>query len=297
MTPATSVGTANGRSTTVESRSLPGNGTRTKMYASSVPNTPLMIAVRKAIIRVSLIAFWAPNEFSASWRLPTPLPKPLCSTAATGSTMNRPRSRNAVPRSDQRPSAAPVRSRERALDRCWTVACTAIVLALRCLERLGERPARAEHGVARQLVPAAQVVRGEQILDRRVLGAAALLGGSDVDRPLVAHRLEDSLRLGRVQVLHERGCDRRDAVLLRLRVDHHGRRLDRDRRRRDHELILAARGDAGQRLVLVRDRDVTVAGLEVLERVVGALVEHGHVLEDALEQLLGAGGIVRRVPG
>ncbi len=31
MTPATSVGTANGRSTTVESRSLPGNGTRTKM--------------------------------------------------------------------------------------------------------------------------------------------------------------------------------------------------------------------------------------------------------------------------
>ena len=31
MTPATSVGTANGMSTIVESRSRPGNGTRTKM--------------------------------------------------------------------------------------------------------------------------------------------------------------------------------------------------------------------------------------------------------------------------
>ena len=70
-----------------------------------------------------------------------------------------------------------------------------------------------------------------------------------------------------------------------------------DRGGREHQLVRLAGGLRQQDLVLVADRHVAVARLEVLQRVVGALVHDGDVLEDALEQLLGVAGVVRRVAG
>ena len=90
------------------------------------------------------------------------------------------------------------------------------------------------------------------------------------------------LRLVGVQELDERLGNLSDAVLVDVLVDDRNRVLDQDRRRRDHHLVLESGLLSGEDLVLVGDRDVTVAGLEVLDRVTCGLVEHGHVAEDAL---------------
>ncbi len=61
MTPVTSVGIANGMSTTVDSQPAPGNSYRTSTYATIVPKTTFTIAVTAARTIVSTMASLAPG--------------------------------------------------------------------------------------------------------------------------------------------------------------------------------------------------------------------------------------------
>ena len=92
------------------------------------------------------------------------------------------------------------------------------------------------------------------------------------------------LDLGRVEVLHERLGDVAHAVLVDPLVDDRDRVLDQHGRRRVDRLVLEAGFLRREHLVLVGDRHVAVAGLEVLDRVTGVLVEHDHVAEHVLQQ-------------
>ena len=132
--------------------------------------------------------------------------------------------------------------------------------------------------------------------DRRQ-GVGRLGGLRRVDRPRVRRAREDVLRFLRVEVLHELVGDVLDAMRLGVLVDDDGGGPDLDGGWRLDELFLASSGLRGCDLVVVRDRDIAVARLEVLERVVGALVHHRDVLEDALEQALSVSGVVPRIPG
>ena len=117
ITPATRVGTAKGRSTTVARSSRPGNLIRTRTYASSVPSTALITAVTAATIRVSRMASHAPNVESASLRSVSPWANPEWMTAETGRTITKPRYSRATPRRARRPAAAPGWCRVRPRDR------------------------------------------------------------------------------------------------------------------------------------------------------------------------------------
>src|SRR2546423_6784921 len=174
-----------------------------------------MTAVRAAVKSVRRMASHAPNWESALERSERPWPKPLATMAESGRTTIPPRYRRATPRSDQRPTRPPAPRRTRPEYRetgPGAVVTDIGALPPRRLVRRGERPARAEHRIAIELVPAADVVGGEQILDGRELVPVTLLRGGHVDGALVPDVVEHCLGVRRVEVLHERGGDVLDAV-------------------------------------------------------------------------------------
>jgi hypothetical protein len=124
---------------------------------------------------------------------------------------------------------------------------------------------RTEHRVVLQLVPAAEVVDREQVLHGGIRLAVAGLRFLQVHGPLVSRAREELLRLLGVEILDKRIRDVLDAVLFRVRVDNRDGGLDGDRRRRDHRLVRELCLLSGQHRVLIRDRHVAVAGLEVLD--------------------------------
>src|SRR4051794_23028862 len=130
----------------------------------------------------------------------------------------------------------------------------------------------------RNRAPAAELVDREQPRRGRELRLVHQCG---VDRP-VALRGEDLLARVRLEVLHERvGL----GLVLRLRGDR-DRVLDQDRLRRDHVVHVETLVLRGDRLVLVGDEHVALPARERLQRIAGALVLHGHVLEE-LAQIRG----------
>src|SRR5436309_13030739 len=202
-----------------------------------------MRAVTAARTTVRTMASRAPGVVSASRNAVRPLPNPRATTTTVGRTSINPRYGRAVPRRPHRAIAAraethglgPAPPPGRGTDGRSRVC--ALTLARDRRLGLGERAVRAEHGVALQLVPTAEVVGGEQVLHRWIRTAVAGLRLRQVHGPLVPHAGEDVLRLLAMEVLHERVRDVLDAVLGRILVHDRDGRLDRDGRRRDHRLV------------------------------------------------------------
>src|SRR5881296_2777543 len=172
-----------------------------------------MRAVTAARTTVRTMATCAPGVVSASRNAETPLPNPRATTTTVGSTIISPRYSRAVPRRPHRaiavrtvthglgPAPPPGRGTDGRSRVC------ALTLSRDRRLGLGERAVRAEHGVALQLVPTAEVVGGEQVLHPWIRAAVAGLRLLQVHGPLVSHAGEDVLRLLAMEVLHERVRD------------------------------------------------------------------------------------------
>src|SRR5436305_11274037 len=175
------------------------------------------------------MAWRAPSSPNAPFRSVRPWPNPRAINAASGRSTRAPRYVRAMPRRPQRPSGSAARTRAareapsgppegrgrvpaRSTARALTDA-----LALRRLEGGGEGAVRPEDRVAGELVPATQVVGGEQVLHGGQVVRTLRRVGQD-DRPGVGHLGEDLLGVRRVQVLHERVGDVLDAMRLRVLV-------------------------------------------------------------------------------
>src|SRR6266545_6433019 len=195
-----------------------------------------MTAVTVARKTVRMMASLAPGAVS-------PVPNPRVTTTTVGRTIISPRYRSAVPRRPHRaiadravthglgPAPPPGRGTDGRSRVC------VLTLSRDRLLGPGERAFRTEHGVALQLVPAAELVDREQVLHSGIRLAVAGLGVLQVHGPLVSCAREEVLRLLGVEILDERVRDVLNAVLLRVRIDNGDGRLDGDRRRRDHRLV------------------------------------------------------------
>src|SRR3954453_6224260 len=274
--PATIVGSANGRSIRAFTAPLPRKSSRTSTQAISVPVTGLITTTISDVMNVSFRAASACGLVTTSKNSFTPPSSEVTATAASGSSTMMLRYVRATPRPSAAPpgrprnSAAPGRGlgdgRGPAVSslggRDTQILLDARHDALVLVEELvGHR------------VPAAELLDREELLRRRELVRARR---ALHPRP-VALRREDPLRLGCVQVLHER-------LRLVARVLGRGDRvLDQDRLRRDRVVDVLAGLLSRDRLVLVRDQHVALAAREGGERVARALVLHGHVLEQLLE--------------
>src|SRR4029450_9597606 len=167
------------------------------------------MAVMEARTSVSMIASRAPGAFSASRSDCRPSWNPRVITATVGRAIMRPRERSAVPRSPQ-PHRAPRTTTDvrgpapgdtgGGTDGRSSV--SVLNLPLCRSESLGKGTLRPEHRVGLQLVPTADVISREQIVDRFVETVVPGLRGLQIDRPLVV-RKEELFCLARVEELHE----------------------------------------------------------------------------------------------
>src|SRR6478736_2556354 len=280
MIPTTIVGSANGRSMIVLMNPLPRKSSRTSTQAVSVPRTALNPAISSAVHRLS-------SSADSAWRLvtddqnpPSPASVDRATNAASGiRTMTLSHSV-----ASPRPSAPdpPVAARGRRRTR------PAVRASLgsgdpRGLLDLGHRALVRVEELGVDLVPSAEVADGEQPGRRRELRGV-----------LLEHRLVDravapvgELLLGgrRQRVLDERvGL----GGVLGL-VDDGDRVLDQDRLVGGDVVDRLALLLGGDRLVLVGEEDVAVAGDEVLQRLAPRLVLDLDVLGDQLVEVVQAG--------
>src|SRR3954452_3909158 len=279
--PATIVGSANGRSISAFTARLPRKSSRTSTQAISVPVTALITTTIAEVMNVSLSAASACGPVTTSTKPESPSSSDVTATAASGSSTMMLRYVSATPR----PSAAPPRS--------GTARGRGVLLG----DGRGPAVSSLGGGDTKVLLDAGHdaLVLVEELVGHRVpaselLDREELLGRGELVRARralhhrpVALRREDPLRLGRVQVLHER-------LRLVARVLGRGDRvLDQDRLVRDRVVDVLACLLRRDRLVLVRNQHVALAAGEGREGVARALVLHRDVLEQRLQVVDGLG--------
>src|SRR4051794_12853685 len=268
VSPATIVGSANGRSITAFTTFLPRKSSRTSTHAMSVPMNALTSVTTTERPSVSLSAATASRSVTALQNASQPPSNAFDITAASGSRTMKLKKRIATPR----PSAAPPGS-ETARGREGTGAALAAGADTEALLDLGHEALFLVEELVGDHVPAAELLDREQALRLRVLLG---IDQARVDRA-VALLSEDLLgRLG-PEVVHELL-----GVAARVLCDR-DRVLDQDRLVRDHVVELLALLLCGDRLVLVGDEHVPLAAGEGLKRVTRRLVLHGDVLEQLLQ--------------
>src|SRR6266511_3132322 len=169
-----------------------------------------MTAVTEARKTVRMMASLAPGVVSASRNAVSPSPNPRVTTTTAGRTIIRPRYRSAVPRRPHRANA------DRAATHGLGLApppgrgtngrsrLCVLTLSRDRLLGLGEGAFRTEHRVLLQLVPAAEVVDGEQVLHGGIRLAVAGLRFLQLHGPLVSCAREELLRLLGVEILDKR---------------------------------------------------------------------------------------------
>src|SRR4051812_27683182 len=210
--PATTVGSANGRSIRALTRRLPGNWSRTSTQAISVPKKALTAATSSADRTVSFRAATDCLLETVSQKCAMPPSVDFATTAASGSSTITLSHAVAIPRprAPGRPIAAAARRRG-----SEAVRASAGSGDPRRVLDLGDRPVRRVEEVLHDLVPAAEVVDREERLRIRELRGELL--GHRPDHRAVPVLGEDRLRRGRPEEVEE---------LLRLGL---GLRRDRDR--------------------------------------------------------------------
>src|SRR4051794_7493177 len=264
------VGRANGRSTKALMAPRPGKESRTSTHAMSSPATALITAttmesptVRISAFRAVLLVTTSRNGASVA----------LTATAASGMSTIRLSQTVATPR-----PSVPASSGERRALRSGSARALLRSGDSRVLLDLGYGARGRIEELVVDLRPPAEGVDGEELLRRREL-RGELLRDRRVDRAVAVARERLLARLG-PQVVDER-------LRLRLRRlrGRHGV-LDQDRLVRDDVVDVGVLLLGGDRLVLVGDRDVSVAVEERLERLAAALVLHGDVLREQLAQVV-----------
>src|SRR3954468_2270508 len=249
VSPATIVGSANGRSMIAFTAPLPRKSSRTSTQAIRVPISALTNVTTRASASVSLIADIASRSLTASQKPAIPPSIDFAATAASGSSTMKLKNSMATPR----PSAAPPGS-ETARGREGTTAASAVGGDTQPLLDLGHDAPVLVEELVRHGGPAAELGDRELLLRRR---EPLLVDEALVHRP-VALLGEELLRRRRPQVVEERL-----RLLRALRVGGHGDRvLDQDRLVRDHVVELLSLLLRGDRLVLVGDQDVALAAGE-----------------------------------
>src|SRR5581483_1475182 len=270
--PATIVGSANGRSITAFTSDLPRNRSRTSTHAINVPKTALTSATTAAITSVSFSAATPSGLETASQKPEAPSSRDAHTSAAIGSATI----------SERKPVTKPRERADEALSLAGTATETAALAASRTTDLLLDPDHQAGLQVEPALVcraPAAEVLvrdpedarprgvlRGELLRDRRVDGPPPGLAEQALgDRAL--READELVRL--VPVL---------AVL-----QHCDRQLDQHRLARDHVLDVRAGRPRGQRLALVGQQHVALAGQERVGRVPPGRVLRDDVAEELLD--------------
>src|SRR6476661_2399745 len=255
---------------------LPGNRSRTRTQAMIVPNTALIRTTISEHTRVSFSAAMACVPVTASQNEPVPLSNALAATAASGRRTMTLRYSVTIPM----PRPAPARGRRMPVPRAGALAVVASIRSAcgrdpELLLDLRDLALRLVEELVVDLVPAAELVNREEVLRRRKLLRVHQLR---VDRPVAVLRPDLLTRIGPDEV-HE--------VLRRLRrlLRDRDRRLDQDRRRRDHVVHVLALGLGLDRLVLIRDEDVALALGEGCERVAAGPGLHLGLREDGLDRV------------
>src|SRR5829696_3494052 len=283
VSPATIVGSANGRSMRPLTSALPGNSSRTSTQAISTPMTASMAATTTEISTVRRMAAIAWRLVIASQNSAAPPSKERTTTAASGintisvshATLSPPTT-SGPERTRFRPAGRAGRSARSGGATSATAgslggADTQVLFDLRHGARV-----RVEEVVV-DLVPAAELVDLEELPRVRVGGLvdearrdrAVALGGVDLLRLVALEEVQPRLGLlGRLRLLGDRGGV-----------------LDEDRLVRDHVVELDAGLLRGDRLVLVGDQDVALAAAERGQRLAGRLVLHRRVLEHGLQEV------------
>src|SRR5215217_8957716 len=277
--PATMVGRAKGRSMRALTTRWPGNRSRTRTQAMTVPMTTLPAATRAATAKLRRRAARAWGWVAASQKAAQPSRLERHTTAVSGRTTIRLRYRVTVPRSSAVPprTSSPTRRLAVALaanrhpDRALDAGHDAGLLVEELLVHIG---------------PTAQVLDREQALGLREVGPG---GGRGADRPVAALGVQ-LLDLLRAEELDE-GAGL--GGVLRL-GDDRDRVLDQDGVVGDDvvDRLLLLLGVDG--LVLVREHHVALAADEGLQRLPGRLVLHRHVAEQLQQVGL---GLFRRPAG
>src|SRR3954452_24973956 len=256
--PATIVGSAKGRSMSALTTRLPGNWSRTRTQATSVPATALSAATPIEQASVSFSAATAGGAVTASQNAARPPSVDLATTAARGSrtmtlsqSVEMPRPRDPAPARHARRLDPPAPGR---------LSASLVSGDPRALLDLGHRAGGRVEEVGVDLVPAADVADGEQAARRRE--AALVLGQHGGEHGPVAPLGEDLLRGLGHRVVHE-GL----GLLGRLGLRRDGDRvLDQDRLVGDRVVDVLALLLGRDRLVLVGEQDVAGAGGEGLQR-------------------------------
>src|SRR4029450_6704146 len=276
--PATIVGRAKGRSMRPLTTRWPGNRSRTRTQAMTVPMTALPAATSAAAAKVRRSAARAWGWVAAAQEGAQPSPVERHTTAVSGRTTTRLRYRVTVPRSRAAPPRACGPARR-------VTALAANRHAHRALDA-GHQAGLLVEEPLRHLRPAAQVPDGEQP------GWAGEAGGGGrglVDRPVAPLGVDPLGRLGPEEVDERRGR----AGVLRPGGDR-DRVLDQDGGVGDHvvDRLLLLLGVDG--LVLIGQQHVALAADEGLDGLTGRLVLHGHVAEQLLQV---SGGLLGRPAG
>src|SRR4051794_3152246 len=255
---------------------LPGNSSRTRTQAISVPNTTLIsttITEATSVIRSDAPACWVDT---ASQKFPVPSSSDLNTTAASGISATMLRYAIAIPR----PRTSP------RIGSAFGGGTAAASLAGGSALPLGVEDVRDDARLRiEELVvhgaPAPELRDLEQL--RRLREVDPRRGRDTVDHRPVALAREDLLSRGRVEEVDERlGL----VEVLRL-GDGRDRVLDQQGLVRHDVVDVLALLLREDRLVLVREQHVALTADERLERLARGLVEHGDVVEQLAEVVLG----------
>src|SRR6187551_219285 len=251
--PATIVGSANGRSMIAFTTLFPRNSSRTRTHAMTVPNTAVVSTASVEITSVSFRAATACGEETTSQNPDQPLPVDFEITAAIGSTTTT--SRNVVTKPTCRGRVLVAVSPRRAVGagrRGAPVTVLASGDSERLLDALHDAPLRVEPLLVDRTPAAEQLARDLRLsrADRKL--AAGLRERLLVDRA-VAVLGEDLLGRIRLQEPRERVPLRLVLALLE------GRDVDVDQHRLARDDVRDLPVD---RLALEREEDVALAGEE-----------------------------------
>src|SRR3954451_3671302 len=267
------VGSAKGRSTIEFTTDLPKKSSRTSTQASRVPKTAFTATTSSDIASVSLSAATASGALTEPQKSSQPAPVDFQNTAASGSSTRMLRYATAVPAARPRRTALAGRDSRRAStasgsrvdsDRLFDLGDDA---GLVVEELVLHRGPAAEVGDREQVLRSLEVVvRRRHSVDRRPVAVV----GEDLLAVLADEEVEEVLR-GRL------------LGILRNRTDG----LDRDGLGRDQVVDVLTRVLGQDGLVLVAQEHVSLAAGEGGKRVSGAVVLHGDVFVQVIEELGG----------